>query len=120
MWCVPRKHAQTLARVARSSLTRDACVSCPLLRPWFDFKAVVELNLVGTFQMCREVFTQSMREHGGSVVNISMVTHNGLPRMSHSGAARAGVDNLAKSLAIEWASAGVRINTVAPGVMCAR
>jgi NAD(P)-dependent dehydrogenase (short-subunit alcohol dehydrogenase family) len=81
------------------------------------FKAVVELNLIGTFQVCREVFAQSMREHGGSIVSVTMVTHNGLPRMSHSGAARAGVDNLAKSLAIEWASSGVRINTVAPGVI---
>ena len=48
------------------------------------------------------------------------MTHNGLPRMSHSGAARAGVDNLAKSLAMEWASCGVRVNTVSPGVIFTR
>ena len=54
------------------------------------FKAVVDTNLVGTFQMCREVFTQSMQEHGGSIVNITMVTENGMPKMAHSAAARAG------------------------------
>ena len=44
------------------------------------------------------------RTAGGSIVSVTMVTHNGLPRMAHSGAARAGVDNLAKSLAIEHSS----------------
>ena len=46
-----------------------------------------------------------------------MVTNNGLPKMAHSGAARAGVDNLTKSLAIEWSAAGVRVNSVAPGII---
>jgi len=81
------------------------------------FKAVVETNLVGTFQMCREVFTQSMQEHGGSIVNITMVNENGFPKMAHSGAARAGVENMSKTLATEWASSGVRINCVAPGII---
>ncbi|XP_012941042.1 peroxisomal trans-2-enoyl-CoA reductase [Aplysia californica] len=79
------------------------------------FTAVVETNLTGTFLMSKEVFTQWMRDHGGSIVNITMDMWKGYPMMSHSGAARAGVDNLTKSLALEWISNGVRVNSVAPG-----
>merc|ERR1719495_2651899 len=56
-----------------------------------------------------------MAEHGGSIVNIIADMFRGFPMMSHTGAARAGVENLTKSLAVEWASDGIRINSVAPG-----
>ena len=42
---------------------------------------------------------------------------NSFPMMSHSGAARAGVENLTRTLSVEWCNAGVRINCVAPGVI---
>lgn len=79
------------------------------------FDAVVRNNLSGTFLMMREVYLQCMRDHGGAMVNMTADMWGGMPGMAHSGAARAGVDNLTKTAAIEWAPAGVRVNAVAPG-----
>ncbi|AOS98116.1 3-oxoacyl-[acyl-carrier-protein] reductase FabG [Microbulbifer aggregans] len=79
------------------------------------FEAVVRSNLVGGFLMSREVFNQSMAEHGGSIVNITADNVGGMPMMGHSGAARAGMENLTQTAAVEWASSSVRVNAVAPG-----
>lgn len=79
--------------------------------------AVIETNLTGTFFLTQEVFNQSMSKNGGSVVNITMDNRNGFPMLSHSAAARAGVQNLTMSLANEWGKYGVRINSVAPGTI---
>jgi citronellol/citronellal dehydrogenase len=79
------------------------------------FEAVVRNNLQGTFLMMREAYNQWMQEHGGSIVNMTADMWGGMPGMGHSGAARAGVDNLTKTAAIEWAKSGVRVNAVAPG-----
>ncbi|XP_041371964.1 peroxisomal trans-2-enoyl-CoA reductase-like [Gigantopelta aegis] len=82
------------------------------LKGW---NAVIETNLTGTFLCCREAYTQWMKDHGGVIVNIIADMWRGFPLMSHTGAARSAVDNLTKSLAIEWAEDGVRVNAVAPG-----
>ncbi|XP_062518425.1 peroxisomal trans-2-enoyl-CoA reductase-like [Corticium candelabrum] len=79
--------------------------------------AVIETNLTGTFQCCREAYNQWMKDHGGSIVNIIVNYFNGFPGLMHSGAARAAVDNMSRSLAVEWASSGVRINSIAPGTI---
>jgi citronellol/citronellal dehydrogenase len=79
------------------------------------FETVVRSNLVGGFLMAREAFTQSMRDHGGAIVNIVADMWNGMPGMGHSGAARAGMVNFTKTAALEWSPAGVRVNAVAPG-----
>jgi citronellol/citronellal dehydrogenase len=79
------------------------------------FETVVRTNLVGGFLVARELFTQSLRDHGGSIVNIVADMWRGMPGMGHSGAARAGMVNLTKTAAVEWAPAGVRVNAVAPG-----
>ncbi len=79
------------------------------------FDAVVANNLTGGFLMMREVFLQSMQEHGGAIVNMTADFRNGMPGMAHSGAARAGMSNLTMSASYEWAHAGVRVNAVAPG-----
>lgn len=79
------------------------------------FEAVLATNLTGGFLMAREVFLQSMQEHGGAIVNMAADMWNGMPGMGHSGAARAGMVNLTRTAAFEWASSGVRVNAVAPG-----
>lgn len=79
--------------------------------------AVVETNMTGTFQMCQQAFSQYMKQHGGAIVNIVVEMWRGFPGMAHTGAARAGVVNFTKTLAVEWAYAGVRLNAVAPGVI---
>jgi citronellol/citronellal dehydrogenase len=79
------------------------------------FEAVVRTNLLGTFLMSKEVFEASFAQHGGAIVNIVADCERGMPGMGHSGAARAGVVNLTKTGAVEWAASGVRVNAVAPG-----
>ncbi len=79
------------------------------------FETVVRTNLVGGFLFAREVFNQSMSKHGGAIVNIIADMWGGMPGMAHSGAARAGMENITKTAAWEWGHAGVRCNAVAPG-----
>lgn len=77
--------------------------------------AVVNSNLTGGFLFAREVFNQYMLANGGSIVNIIADMWRGMPGMGHSGAARAGMMSLTETAAVEWAFAGVRVNSVAPG-----
>jgi peroxisomal trans-2-enoyl-CoA reductase len=81
------------------------------------WRAVIDTNLTGTFLMSQSVAAHSMMEHGGSIVNIIAQMQNGFPMMAHTGAARAGVENLTRTLAFEWAPQAIRVNSVAPGVI---
>lgn len=81
------------------------------------WRAVIDTNLNGTFLVSQACFKHSLSRHGGAVVNIVADMWNGFPGMAHTGAARAGVVNLTKTLAIEWGPAGVRVNAVAPGLI---
>jgi peroxisomal 2,4-dienoyl-CoA reductase len=80
------------------------------------WKSVIEIDLYGTF-FCSQAALPVMRAGGGGcIVNISMTLHyRGWPLMAHATAAKAGIDALTKTLALEWARAGVRVNAVAPG-----
>ncbi len=83
--------------------------------PKKGFEAVVANNLTGGFLVMREVYLQSMQANGGAIVNMSAEVSRGMPGMGHSGAARAGTENMTKTAAYEWAPSGVRVNCVAPG-----
>jgi NAD(P)-dependent dehydrogenase (short-subunit alcohol dehydrogenase family) len=82
------------------------------------WETIVDINLHGTYH-CSQVAGAAMQESGsGSIINFSSVAGiQGAPRMSHYGAAKAGVINLTKTLAYEYASHDIRVNCVAPGLV---
>ena len=82
------------------------------------FDAVVSTNLTGTWNLTQAVANRWMIEHGGGrIINITMNTNRGFPGMAHSVAARAGVEGMTRTLAIEWAFANVQVNCIQPGVI---
>jgi peroxisomal 2,4-dienoyl-CoA reductase len=79
------------------------------------FGTVVDIDLKGTFNVCRAAFAQ-LKEHRGQVLNISATLHYlGTPLQLHVSAAKAGVDALTRNLAVEWGRYGIRVNAIAPG-----
>lgn len=80
------------------------------------WRAVVEIDLFGTFHACQAVYPVMAEQGFGRIVSISMTLHyRGWPLMAHATAAKAGVDALTRTLAIEWAGHGINVNAVAPG-----
>ncbi len=79
------------------------------------FGTVVDIDLKGTFNVCRAAFAQ-LKEHRGLILNISATLHYlGTPMQLHVSAAKAGVDALTRNLAVEWGRFGIRVNAIAPG-----
>ena len=80
--------------------------------------AVIRNNLNGTFYVTQAVATRHMiPARRGRIVNIIANIARGFPGMVHTGAARAGVENMTKTLAVEWAQHNVQVNAIAPGVI---
>ena len=80
------------------------------------FRTVTELNVQGTWQMTHAAATKAFMPQGeGKVVSVTLSPHNGMPGMVHSGAARAAVENMMRTLSIEWSRFGVKLVAVAAG-----
>jgi NAD(P)-dependent dehydrogenase (short-subunit alcohol dehydrogenase family) len=84
--------------------------------PLADFERVIAANLLGAFLMLREA-GREMRRAGGSIVNVTSRNATiGVPTMSLYAASKGGLWALTRAAAVEWASLGIRVNAVAPGL----
>ncbi|MEL7187397.1 MAG: SDR family oxidoreductase [Pseudomonadota bacterium] len=79
------------------------------------FKSVVDIDLLGSFHVLQSAFPY-LKKPGASVINISAPqAYLAMPMQSHVCAAKAGVDMLTRTLALEWGPMGVRVNSISPG-----
>jgi len=103
----------------------DVLVNNAGVNPWFkrsehtsiqEWRHIIDVDLTGVFIGCR-LFGERMVQRGrGCIVNISSVAaRTGLVRTAAYCASKGGVEAMTRSLAAEWARAGVRVNCVAPG-----
>ena len=102
-------------------LINNAGGQFPALAEYINDKgwnAVINNNLNGTFFMIREMGKAFLiPQKQGIIINIIADMYRGFPGMIHTGAARAGVENLTKTLSMEWSNFNVRINCIAPGII---
>ena len=77
---------------------------------------VVDIDLLGTFNVSRAAFDAWLKDHGGDIVNITAPFAGiGVAYQAHVAAAKMGVDSLTRTCAVEWGPKGIRVNGVAPG-----
>ena len=112
--------ATTLAELGKIDIVVNGAAGnflCPASQMSYNaFKTVVDIDAIGTFNVCRAAFESALRDNGGSILNISATLHYAAtPLQAHASAAKAAIDSLTKSLAIEWGSLGIRVNGIAPG-----
>jgi citronellol/citronellal dehydrogenase len=80
------------------------------------FRTVIELNVQGTWLMTHAAATKAfIPQGGGKVLSVTLSPHHGMPGMVHSGAARAAVENMMRTLAVEWARFGIKTCALAAG-----
>jgi citronellol/citronellal dehydrogenase len=80
------------------------------------FRTVIDLNVQGTWLMTHAAATKAfIPQGGGKVLSVTLSPHNGMPGMVHSGAARAAVENMMRTLAVEWARFGIKTCALAAG-----
>jgi citronellol/citronellal dehydrogenase len=80
------------------------------------FRTVIELNVQGTWQMTHAAATKAfIPQEQGKIVSLTVSPHSGFPGMVHTGAARAAVENMMRTLSVEWARFGIRAVAIAVG-----
>ena len=80
------------------------------------FGTVLDIDAKGTWNVSRAAYHAWLRDHGGQILNISATLHyGGTPGQVHVAAAKAAVDALTRTLAVEWGPQRIRVNAIAPG-----
>ncbi len=112
---------RTLRRFGRLDVLVHCAGISPIFKPsesvedeeWLE---IIDTNLTGTFYCCREAARAMLRQGKGSIVAVSSVHGSvGLERLAAYAASKGGVEMLTRTLAVEWARRGVRVNALAPG-----
>ena len=80
------------------------------------WNSIIDTNLTGTFRIIRAVLPVMSAQQSGCVINVSSVLgQSGMKHTAAYSASKAGIDQLTRVLALEYASVGIRVNAVAPG-----
>lgn len=103
----------------------DVLVNCAGVSPMFkkaelveddEWRQVLDVNVTGSFLCAREAGKLMLDREGGAIVNISSILGQvGGERMAAYSASKGAVDALTRTLALEWATRGIRVNTLSPG-----
>lgn len=121
----PEQMIDVAERIRRELGTPDILINNAGINPWYrraektplsEFQQVMDVNLVAAFHCCLLFGRMMLEQDKGSIISISSVAgHVGLARSVAYNASKGGLEMMSKSLAIDWADRGVRVNTVAPG-----
>lgn len=113
------------AEIVRRTGRLDGLVNCAGISPDFtrservedrQWRHVLDVNLTGTFHCCRAAGRVMLDRASGSIVNVTSVhAATGFERIAAYAASKGGIEALTRTLAVEWADRGVRVNALAPG-----
>jgi peroxisomal 2,4-dienoyl-CoA reductase len=84
------------------------------------FKSIVDIDLLGTYNITKAAFDAYLKNHGGNIINITApFQHGGASYQAHVAAAKSGVDSLTRTCAVEFGPHAIRVNAIAPGATAA-
>ena len=121
----PEAVSSVVAGIERSWGGLDVLVNCAGVSPMFkkaelveddEWRQVLDVNVTGSFLCAREAGKLMLGGEGGAIVNVSSIHGQvGAERMAAYSASKGAVDALTRTLALEWAPRGIRVNTISPG-----